>query len=117
MPDSQFHVITECITKKLTDIRIDTEARIDLYIQGLENEGSDCEFHKSVKRIVQGSLRTEKLRLGLWEMRDIIELSDTDIVKNASEFEINQLRTELENMNSIYYLGCKKLIREKIKMD
>ena len=73
MPDSQFHVITECITKKLTDIRIDTEARIDLYIQRLENEGNSCEFHKSMKRIVQGSLRTEKLRLGIWKMRNITE--------------------------------------------
>ena len=117
MPDSQFHVITECITKKLTDIRIDTEARIDMYIQKLENEGNSCVFHKNMKRIVQGNLRTEKLRLGMWEMKDIMELSNLEIIKSASELELNQLRTELENMNSIYYLGCRKLIREKQKMD
>ena len=33
--DSQFHIITECLTEKLTSIRIETDARIDLYIKGV----------------------------------------------------------------------------------
>ena len=37
--DSQFHTITECVTGKLTSIRMETDARIDLYIQGLQNKG------------------------------------------------------------------------------
>jgi hypothetical protein len=86
-------------------------------MQKLENEGNSCVFHKNVKRIVQENLCTEKLRLGMWEMKDILELSNLEIIKSASELELNQLRTELENMNSIYYLGCRKLLREKKKMD
>ena len=67
--------------------------------------------------MINTSLRSEKLRLGMWEIRDIEELSEIDAIKNASENQINQIRIDIENMNSIYYQGCKKLISEKKKMD
>ena len=38
IPDSQYHIIMECITKKLTDIRMETDARIDLYINDIEKK-------------------------------------------------------------------------------
>ena len=31
--------------------------------------------------------------------------------------ELNKLRTGFENINAIYFMGCRKLIREKQKMD
>jgi hypothetical protein len=117
IPDSQFHIITECITAKLTGIRIETEARIDLYIQDVENKEANSEIHHKIKSMVNSSLRPEKLRLGLWEHRDIDELSELETIKNATESEINQIRSEIENLNKIYYNGCKELIREKKKMD
>ena len=115
--DSQFHIITECITGKLTNIRIETDARIDLYIQEVAQRGECIDFHECIREIVQRSTRTEKLRLGMWELRDAEKVASIDIVKKASEMEVNKLRTELENMNAIYYMGCRKLIREKQKMD
>ena len=66
--------------------------------------------------MVSSSLRPEKLRLGMWEHRDIEELSDLETIKNATESEINQIRSEIENINKIYYNGCKELIREKKKI-
>ena len=43
--DSQFHILTECITRKLTNIRMETDARIDVYIQGIEEKGESVYFH------------------------------------------------------------------------
>jgi hypothetical protein len=107
----------ECITGKLTEIRIETEARIDLYIQDIKNRGINSEVHQKFKEMINTSLRSEKPRLGMWEIRDIEELSEIDAIKNASENEINQIRIEIENLNNIYYQGCRKLISEKMKMD
>jgi ribonuclease HI len=42
--DSQFHIITECLTKNLTSIRIETDARIDLYIKGVEEKRGEYLF-------------------------------------------------------------------------
>jgi len=67
--------------------------------------------------MIKHSLRSEKLRVGMWEAKDAEELSKLHIVEQASDKELNRLRTELENMNHIYFLGCKKLINEKKKMD
>ena len=117
IPDSQYHIVLECITGKLTEIRIETEARIDLYIQDIENRGINSEVHQKLKEMINTSLRSEKLRLGMWEIRDIEELSEIDAITNASENEINQIRIEIENLNNIYYQGCRKLISEKKKMD
>jgi len=96
---------------------METDARIDLYIRGLQNKGENTEFHECIKGIVHSSIRTEKLRLGMWEERDAELVAGLDIVKKADEREINNLRTELENINAIYFLGCSKLIRAKQKMD
>ena len=115
--DSQFHIITECLTEKLTSIRIETDAKIDLYIKGVEEKGESIIFHKCLKKMIQESIRTEKLRLGMWELRDAEKVASMEIVQRANEFELNKIRTELENMNAIYFMGCKKLIREKQKMD
>jgi hypothetical protein len=67
--------------------------------------------------MVHGSIRTDKLRLGLWEIRDADEVANIELVKKASEVELNKLRNELGNLNAIYFMGCRKLIREKQKMD
>ena len=53
----------------------------------------------------------------MWEERDTDLVAGLDIVKKADERELNHLRTELENINAIYFLGYRKLIREKQKMD
>jgi hypothetical protein len=50
-------------------------------------------------------------------LRDAEKISSLDSVKKASETELNKLRTEFENINAIYFMGCRKLIREKQKMD
>ena len=105
----------ECITKKLTDIRMETDARIDLYINDIEKKGECTEFHSEIRNMVKNGLRTEKLRVGMWESKDAEELSKLQVVEHASEKELNRLRTEFENMNYIYFLGCKKLINEKKK--
>jgi hypothetical protein len=115
--DSQFHIITECLTKNLTSIRTETDARIDLYIKGVEEKGESIILHKCLKKMIQESIRTEKLRLGMWEIRDAEKVSSIETVQRANEIELNKIRTELENMNAIYFMGCKKLIREKQKMD
>jgi hypothetical protein len=115
--DSQFHILTECITEKLTSIRMETDARIDLYIKGIEEKGENIYFHNCIKEMVHGSIRTDKLRLGLWEIRDADEVANIELVKKASEVELNKLRNELGNLNAIYFMGCRKLIREKQKMD
>ena len=67
--------------------------------------------------MIQESIRTENLRLGMWELRDAENVASIEMVQRANECEINKIRTELENMNAIYFMGCKKLIREKQKMD
>ena len=67
--------------------------------------------------MIQESIRTEKLRLGMWELRDAENVASIEMVQRANECEINKIRTELENMNAIYFMGCRKLIREKQKMD
>jgi len=67
--------------------------------------------------MVQESIRTDKLRLGMWEIRDAEKVANIGIVKNASDSELNKIRTELQNMNAIYLMGCRELIREKQKMD
>ena len=53
----------------------------------------------------------------MWEIRDAEKVASIDILKRASDSEINKIRTELVNMNAIYFMGCRKLIREKQKMD
>ena len=53
----------------------------------------------------------------MWEQRDINEFAQLVLKENTTESEIMVMRRELENLNSIYYLGCRKLIREKKKMD
>jgi len=115
--DSQYHIIIECITKRLTDIRIETDARIDLYIKGKEDDGENVTFHYAVKNFVENSIRSEKLRLGMWEQRDIEKLSELTLSDNILESELNYMRGELGNMNAIYYQGCRKIIREKKRMD
>ena len=107
----------ECITRKLTDIRMETDARIDLYINDIEKKGECTIFHTEIRNMIKNSLRSEKLRVGMWEAKDAEELSKLHIVEQASDKELNRLRTKLENMNHIYFLGCKKLINEKKKMD
>ena len=115
--DSQFHTITECITDKLTSIRMETDARIDLYIRGVEEKGESIYFQNCLKEMIHGSIRSDKLRLGMWELRDAEKLASIDIIKRGSDSEINKIRTELVNMNAIYFTGCRKLINEKQKMD
>ena len=77
---------------------METDAQIDLYIQGLQNKGENTEFHECIKGIVHSSIRTEKLRLGMWEERDTELVAGLDIVKKADERELNNLRTELKNI-------------------
>jgi hypothetical protein len=115
--DSQYHIIIECITKRLTDIRIETDARIDLYIKGKEEDGENVTFQYAVKAFVENSIRSEKLRLGMWEQLDIEKLAELTINENMPECELNYMRNELVNLNSIYFQGCKKLIKEKKRMD
>ena len=103
--------------KRLTDIRIETDARIDLYIKKKEEEGENVSFHYAVKNFVENSIRSEKLRLGMWEQRDIEKLSELTLSDNILESELNYMRGELGNMNAIYYQGCRKIIREKKRMD
>ena len=101
--DSQYHIIIECITKRLTDIRIETDARIDLYIKGKEDDGENVTFHYAVKNFVENSIRSEKLRLGMWEQRDIEKLAELTLSENILECELNYMRGELGSMNSIYF--------------
>ena len=117
IPDSQYHIIIECVTKRLTDIRIETDAKIDLYIKKKEEEGENVSFYYAVKNFVENSIRSEKLRLGMWEQRDIEKLAELTISENILECELNYMKGELGNMNSIYFQGCKKIIREKQRMD
>jgi len=117
IPDSQYHIICQCITKRLTEIRIDTDARIDVYIRNIEDKGECTDFHLMVKKMVTNSIRSEKLRLGMWEQRDIDEFSILVIKESTTEKDIMVMRSELENLISIYYLGCRKLISEKKRMD
>jgi len=111
--DSQYHILIECITKRLTDIRIDTDTRIDMYIREKEEDGENVTFHYAVKKFIENSIRSEKLRLGMWEQRDIEKLSELTCKKNVAESELNYMRREIENINSIYYQGCTKLMRKK----
>jgi hypothetical protein len=115
--DSQYHIIIECVTKRLTDIRIETDARIDLYIKKKEEEGENVSFHYAVKNFVENGIRSKKLRLGMWEQRDIEKLAELTISENILECELNYMKGELGNMNSIYFQGCRKIIREKKRMD
>ena len=117
LPDSQYHIISQCITKRLTNIRVDTDARIDVYIRNIEEKGECTDFHNTLKNMVTNSIRSEKLRLGMWEQRDINEFAQLVVKENTAERDIMIMRREMENMNSIYYLGCRKLIREKKMMD
>jgi hypothetical protein len=114
LPDSQYHIISQCITKRLTNIRIDTDARIDVYIRNIEEKGECTDFHNTLKNMVANNIRSEKLRLGMWEQRDINEFAQLVVKENTAERDIMIMRREMENMNSIYYLGCRKLIREKM---
>jgi hypothetical protein len=96
---------------------METDARIDLYINDIEKKVECTIFHTEIRNMIKNSLRSEKLRVGMWEAKDAEELSKLHIVEQASDKELNRLRTELENMNHIYFLGCKKLINERKKMD
>jgi hypothetical protein len=117
LPDSQYHIISQCITKRLTNIRVDTDARIDVYIRNLEEKGECTDFHNTLKNMITNSIRSEKLRLGMWEQRDINEFAQQVLKENTSKRDTMVMRREMENINSIYYLGCRKLIREKKMMD
>ena len=53
----------------------------------------------------------------MWEQRDIDEFSILVIKESTTEKDIMVMRSELENLISIYYLGCRKLISETKRMD
>ena len=61
--------------------------------------------HHMVKNMVTNSIRSEKLRLGMWEQKDIDEFAHLVVKENTTEKDIMVMRRELENLNSIYYLG------------
>ena len=88
-----------------------------MYIKSKEEDGENVTFHHAVKNFVENSLRSEKLRLGMWEQRDIEKLAELTISENILECELNYMKGELGNINSIYFQGCKKIMREKQRMD
>ena len=49
--------------------------------------------------------------------RDIDEFALLVVKEGTTEKDIMVMRRELKNLISIYYLGCRKLISEKKRMD
>jgi hypothetical protein len=74
-------------------------------------------MHKILKIFIQDNLKSEKLRLGLWEKKEREEIAKNLGIDKMANYEKLRAKKVLIKINSIYYLGCKKLIKEKIKID
>jgi hypothetical protein len=96
---------------------METENRIDNFIQDEENAEKDTVTHRQIKQFIHNKVKSEKLRQGLWEDKDRVEITNILEVDKMANYEKQRAKKALIKMNSIYFLGCKKLIREKLRID